>query len=229
MKKYLLILLLLLIFWNSQMVFAWTNLCSSEEIWNYFIDQEDNFQKKDKEDLQKFIKNKINFYQNIQIWEKNEIKILKKMNNEFIRSQDRKFELSIKYAIKKFAEDNWNSNLKWIRTQTYLTKLKKEDFFIKNFLDLKEKKWILIENIPTSILQKSVYLDFLIFSCEIWKFNPWNNFISWWSIINLLSATESDDYKKEEILEKQKIVIKKAIDKYQSFLTNRVIYTALRW
>jgi hypothetical protein len=43
-----------------------------------------------------------------------------------------------------------------------------------------------------------------------------------------MSKSDSKDFEKKEILEKQKIVVERAIDRYQSFLTNRQMYISLR-
>ena len=235
MKNFISIILsILFFFWSFQDIFA--NQCSEENILKYFINFE-NFSNKESEEkfLKEFEKNisdQKDFYINKNIWEKNQLKRVKKINSEFIKKQDEKFSLAIKYAIKKFSEENWNSNLKWIKTETYLKKLEKNDIFIKKYLDENKKNKDFRKNlksIPVSVLQKSVYLDFLIFSCELWALWIWKDFFSWWNISDILSKSDSEKFEKEEILEKQQIVVEKSISKYKSFLNNREIYIALRW
>lgn len=235
MKKFIsLFLSLIFFFWTVQNIFA--NQCSEENIKEYFMSFEKFSDEVKKEKFwEKILKNifdQKSFYVNENIWEKNQLKRIEKMNSEFIKKEDDKFSLAIQYAIIKFSEDDWNPNLKWIKTENILTKLEKNDIFIEKYLDdNKENKDFRknLKNIPVSVLQKSVYLDFYIFSCGLWSLWIWTNFFAWWNISNVLSKSNSNEFKKEEILTKQQIVVNRAIKKYQSFLTHREMYVTLRW
>lgn len=233
----IIILSLIFFFWISQKIFA-DDECTNESIFNY-VSVNENFSKTESGSLKDFITNKkINTTNIPSTWSKisddNALDKIKKINEKFIKSQDKKFSLAIEYVLKKFEENQ--EGFKWKkRTGEILEEFKTwswSDFFIKNYLE-KKIKWKEInknpKNIPTSVLQKSVYLDFLIFSCELWRYRNWKEFKRWSLISDVLSKTDSKDFEKKEILEKEKIVVAKAISKYQAFLNQREMYVALRW
>lgn len=226
MKKIqILFLSLIFFFWSFQEIFA--NECENSSIKNYFS----------WEDLtDEYLNSKrIFFTENLSKEKDFQLNSIEEMNNRFINSQDEKFSFSIQYVLKVFEEkqEEWN-NWDWEDwSKKILEKFEKwnenYDFFINKFLKEKEKNEEDVKNIPTSVLQNSVYLDFLIFSCEFWNYWVWTDFSVWIQISEILSDSETDDFDKKEILEKQKIVVWKVMWKYQSFLNNREIYISLRW
>jgi len=239
MKKFLTILLLIIFFfWSFQEIFA--DECSSESIYNYFKSSSD-LSDEEENDLENYINEK-NFSvlktstQKKNISDDSSLSEIEKLNENFIESQNQKFEIAIKYVLKKYSyesENKWWEEKYLELLNSFKKKWDNEDFFINNFLTKKNKDKKIInknpKNIPTPVLQKSVYLDFLIFSCELWKFKNWKEFTPWGLISNILSESGSTDFEKKEILEKQKIVVAKAVSKYQGFITNREMYIALRW
>ena len=219
-------------FWFSQKIFA-ENICDTKNIANYFQMQNPNL-KIDNKKFKNFIDSKRLKINKDTSWTK--LEKIKQINKNFIKMQDEKFSIAIEYVIKKFAEED-EAKQKWKTSEKkYLKLLEKfktwtwTDFFVKNYLESKKikklKNWP--ANIPTSVLQNSVYLDFLIFSCELWNFNDSIQLEPWWFIKDFLSDTKTNDFEVEEFLEKQQIVVKKALDRYQSFLINREMYIALR-
>lgn len=250
MRKLQLILLsIIFFFWTFQKIFA--NQCTTTNIANYFEKYGSVMDSSEKyEELKFFIDSQRVLFKKpnssiTEIFKSDAVKKINEMNRNFIDLQDEKFSLSIKYVLKKFLEktdwknnkadsENWTKKiLEKFQEKKWNVFWKNFDFFINNYLEETNKKWEKInknpDNIPTSVLQNSVYLDFLIFSCELWEFKTWKEFKSWWLIKNLMSESDSIDFEKNEILEKQQIVVNKAIARYQSFLTNREMYIALRW
>lgn len=149
----------------------------------------------------------------------------------YLDRQDEKYKLALEIVIKSFENDNKNEQFNTKVYKEIIDKMTSQsenlafDFYVnykKNDINAQKKKFI-----PGLLLFKSTFLDWLIYSCQLWEQRGLIQISPWMEVTDPLNNYEKKSAFVENEIIKQREAAIQVSHKYSNFIENYKIHKKL--